>query len=99
MNAHTGQIHDLPEHLFASPGEVIPPAAIGSLTQLEGALQDAERRSDDSEESERLGVERARSRTLREALERGEPIVAVDAEVVQKLRLGERELRRRRQRR
>lgn len=36
---------------------------------------------------------------LKKAVHRGEPIVAVDAQVVQKLRLGERELRRRKQRR
>lgn len=34
-----------------------------------------------------------------EALEKGDRLVAIDAQVVQKLRLGERELRRRRHRR
>jgi hypothetical protein len=37
--------------------------------------------------------------SLLTALEAGEPVVAVDAEVVQRLRLGDRELRRRKQRR
>lgn len=88
MNADTGRTYELPEGVLDGPGVPIPPAWAPGLLGLERA------------ERERGREEEARkARELRRAIERDEPLVTVSAEVVQRLRLGDRELRRRRQRR
>jgi hypothetical protein len=61
-------------------------------TDLRNLTEEVERHAQREREPEK-------HKELVEALKKKEPIVAVSAEVVQRLRLGDRELRRRKQRR
>lgn len=88
MNAETGRIYELPEGIVDGPGVSIPQAFVPGLWDLEKAHR-----------AHAKHEEATKARELRRAIERDEPLVTVSAEVVQRLRLGDRELRRRRQRR
>lgn len=85
MNANTGYVHPLPDGLaeVVLPGQIITQEMTWPYTPPRGM-------PGTSEHTEAL---------LEDALRCGEPIVAVSGEVVQRLRLGDRELRRRKQRR
>lgn len=83
MDPRTGMIFEL-------DGEGADPPAFGATIDAEAAKALL------SEKQDELEAKQAR---LEAMAEQGDRVVAVDAEVVQKLRLGEKELRRRRQRR
>ena len=94
MNAQNGTLYDIPEGIFLAPGEALNPATWPATAAANEKFV---------EESSRSETDKQKARELREeltaAMDRREPIVGVDAEVVQRLRLGDRELRRRKQRR
>lgn len=92
MNTITGWTGELPSDLYAAPGERLDPSFPAYGPVLEDHI---EQRPEGEEKEAELGKLRA----LQEQVATGDPIVAVSGEVVQRLRLGDRELRRRRQRR
>jgi hypothetical protein len=83
MNAETGQVYDLGTDVFGEPD-------VGEMfakAQLDDALAKADRALTSDEMAAAVDIAR------------GDPIVRVGEEAAQRARLGDRELRRRRQRR
>ena len=86
MNPHSGMIYEL-----AVKGDAQDPPAFGATIPAAAAVSEGMIDLGELDEARRIDLE--------DLIERGGKLVSVDEPVVQKLRLGERELRRRRQRR
>lgn len=82
MNANTGFVHPLPDGLDVELGQLVTPAMAAPFMPPRGTP---------------AGPEHVEA-LLADALDCGEPIVAVSGDVVQRLRLGDRELARRKRR-
>lgn len=83
MHTGTGETFPLPSDMEVNLGQIISPQMVNELLEKE----------------QRAEEDRIRTAKLDQALRQGAPIVTVSSEVVQRLRLGDRELHRRKQRR